>query len=122
MKTSLKAAALLLAACLMMTACGAPQEAPPQPSAPAAQPQTGQESKDKQEPAPAAQDQGQTKTEEPAPTEKEPEYLYNDPAVPLEGELGELETFIAEYRGAVDGVPGEWRYELNYLKDTYGPG
>ncbi|MBR0440799.1 MAG: DUF5050 domain-containing protein [Firmicutes bacterium] len=122
MKTSLKAAALLLAVCLIMTACGAPQEAPAQPSAPAAQPQTGQESKDKQEPAPAAQDQGQTKTEEPAPTEKEPEYLYNDPAVPLEGELGELETFIAEYRGAVDGVPGEWRYELNYLKDTYGPG
>ncbi len=131
MKRMIKSLAMLIAVCLALAGCGGEAPAAPQtPQTQEAPAQTAPQTQSQQAPAQAApQTQSQQnapagKTPEPAPAEPEPrvEYLFNEPAVPLEGELGAINSFSAGYKGAVDGVKGEWNYELTWHKDLYGPG
>ncbi|MBR0140052.1 MAG: DUF5050 domain-containing protein [Firmicutes bacterium] len=129
MKRYLRILALCLVLALALAACGNNVAETPkadgsgtqsQAQAPAEAPKSDVSQTQQ---APATSESANTPpAEEQKPAEAPVEYLFDRPAEPLTGDLGALSGFSAVYKGAVDGVRGDWKYELTVLKDLYGPG
>ncbi len=125
MKKLFKISALGLALVLALAACGNQAQAPAsdpgtsQTQAPAEAPKSDAQTQQEQKPQ---QGESAPPAEEQKPAEAPVEYLFDLPAEPLEGDLGGLTDFSAVYKGAVDGVQGEWKYQLTLLRDLYAPG